>query len=498
MPNVGSIVELLRARPLAVFWSAALAQALLWLLVPSLFYASPPGGLPEALVVGHEWQLGSWLGPPLAFWLAEIAFDAAGGRAIGLYALSQACVIGALWTIFRLGQSITHRAGAAMAVLLMTGVFALSMPTPEFGANILALPLTALALLLYWRAVGEGRRSCWVALAFDLGLLLLTSYWGALLIVLLAGFTVLTPQGRATLKTVDPWAAGALALLVPLPHWAWLYRGGAALVLHSAPNPLLGPILLAAIVASHVGLVVLVLLANGIGTSRGSDVAEFARPEPPPLARPFVAFFALAPALAGTAAAAMLGSVPPTWAGQFVLMSGLAAVLAAKSPIRLHRPRLLGPAWVAVLLLPVCAVIAAIALAPWMGLSAAPGQEPAAALGRFFSDTYQRRVGKPLEIVGGDLHMASLVALASPSRPSVYAAATPERTPWVNEVDVRRKGAIVVWPIHDALGHAPAAIRARFPDLVPEVPQTFERPVQGFLPSIRIGWAVIRPQPPPR
>jgi hypothetical protein len=30
--------------------------------------------------------------------------------------------------------------------------------------------------------------------------------------------------------------------------------------------------------------------------------------------------------------------------------------------------------------------------------------------------------------------------------------------------------------------------------MVPEVPQSFERPVQGFLPSIRLGWAVIRPQ----
>jgi hypothetical protein len=29
---------------------------------------------------------------------------------------------------------------------------------------------------------------------------------------------------------------------------------------------------------------------------------------------------------------------------------------------------------------------------------------------------------------------------------------------------------------------------------VPEVPRAFERPVQGQLPLLRIGWAVIRPQ----
>ena len=40
------------------------------------------------------------------------------------------------------------------------------------------------------------------------------------------------------------------------------------------------------------------------------------------------------------------------------------------------------------------------------------------------------------------------------------------------------------------------AIKERFPDLVPEVPRAFERSVQGRLPLMRIGWALIRPQSP--
>ncbi len=498
MFRVVSIAALLRERPTTVFWAAAAAQAVLWFLVPSLFYASPPGDLPEVLAVGHEWQLGSWLGPPLAVWLAEIAFNAAGGHAIGVYALSQACVVGALWTTFILGRSIVGPPHAAMAVLLMTGVFALSVPTPEFGPNVLGMPLAAVALLFYWRAVGEGCRGYWIALAFALGLMLFATYWAAVLIALLALFTLATAQGRATLATIDPWAAGAIALMVPLPHWAWLYRGGAALLRHSAPDALLGPLVLAAVVASHVGLVALVLLARARSAGRGRDVAEIERPAPTPFARLFVLFFAVAPALAGTAAVAMLGYASPTWAAQLVLMSGLAVVVVAENPTRLRRASSLGPAWIAVLTLPALITVAAIALLPWLRLSAAPGQEPAGAMGRFFGDTFARRVGKPLERVGGDLHTASLVALASPSRPSVYDAAAPERTPWTHEADMRRSGAILVWPIQDAVGAPPAALRARFPELVPEVPQTFERPVQGFLRPIRIGWAVIRPQPAPR
>ena len=69
----------------------ALPQAALWTLVPALFYAAPPGDLPLVLAVGHEFQLGTYFGPPLAFWLAEVAYRAAG--MFGVYLLSQICVV---------------------------------------------------------------------------------------------------------------------------------------------------------------------------------------------------------------------------------------------------------------------------------------------------------------------------------------------------------------------------------------------------------------------
>src|SRR5262245_16048909 len=90
MLYVSLLVELVRARPNLVFWFAALTQATVWTLVPALFYAAPPGDLPYVLAVGREFQLGSYLGPPLAFWLAQIAYEIAGRHLIGVYALSQA------------------------------------------------------------------------------------------------------------------------------------------------------------------------------------------------------------------------------------------------------------------------------------------------------------------------------------------------------------------------------------------------------------------------
>src|ERR1044072_2647909 len=78
MFRVSLVLEALRARPALTFWVAALAQGALWPLVPSLFYAPPPGDVPLVLAVGHEWMLGSPYGPPLAYWLANIALKLGG------------------------------------------------------------------------------------------------------------------------------------------------------------------------------------------------------------------------------------------------------------------------------------------------------------------------------------------------------------------------------------------------------------------------------------
>jgi hypothetical protein len=132
-------------------------------------------------------------------------------------------------------------------------------------------------------------------------------------------------------------------------------------------------------------------------------------------------------------------------------------------------------------------------LFPWTIGTELRVEQPAAALGHFFADSFERRTGRPLAIVSGDVRTAALVALAAPSRPSLYFDADPAHSPWVTPDDIRQKGAIVVWPASNTTADPPPDIKARFPDLVPEVPRTFDRPVQGRLPVLRIGWGMIRP-----
>ena len=127
------IIELIRARPRLVVWLVVLVQAALWLLVPLLLYRSPPGDLATVIAYGREYQVGTYLGPPLAFWLADIAFRAAGDHMMGVYLLSQLCSIAMFWALYLLARAIVGGQQAVLAVLLAMTVTAFSSPGLEFG-----------------------------------------------------------------------------------------------------------------------------------------------------------------------------------------------------------------------------------------------------------------------------------------------------------------------------------------------------------------------------
>ena len=507
MLQVSIFIEMLRSQPRVTFWLATLAQVAVWWLVPSIFYAAPPGDLPHVLAMGHEFQLGTWQGPPLAYWLAELMFRLAGLP--GVYFLAQLCVIVTYWAVFTLARAIVGIHHAVIAVLLMLGISTMTLPTPDFGPSILAMPLAALIVLHFWRAIGQGQRSYWFLLAIEMGLLLLTTYAGLILLVLLMLFTGATARGRVVLGTVDPWIAGIVIVVMLFPHLIWLdVSTGSGFTpmlqrlrsLEAADTNLFAWLrMLSTVLIAHAGLGVMVVLAAGWWMRQREPVPNFVRGALDPFARQFVFFLAVAPAFAATVAAVVIGNRTPIGGiAPHVILSGLAVVVATGPVIAVHRQRIVGFAWGLLLVMPPAIAVAAIILLPWTAGVDLKVALPANEMGRYFNDAFERSTHRPLEIVTGDPQLAALVAVGAATRPSIYDYVRPARTPWVDEAEIRRRGALVVWTASDTAGAPPADIRARFPDLLPaDLPRAFQPLIQGRLPLIRIGWGIIRPQNEP-
>jgi hypothetical protein len=494
-------VEAIRSRPLLMFWLAALAQAAVWLVVPTLFYSSPPGDLAQLLAVGHEFRFESGVGPPLAYWLAEIAFRIAG--MFGVYALAQLCVIVTYWCVFALGRAVLGASHAAMAVLLMVGISLFTVPTVDFGPPILTMALWAVVLLHYWQAVMQGQRRSWYVLGIAAALMLLSNDAALILLGTLVVFTAVTARGRAALEAIEPWIVAVVLAFFLFLHLLWLEGIGNSLTpmlqrLRDAgiagQNTSAWLRLLSALIIAHAGVAILLVLAGGWPRTRNAPAPAIARPPVAPFAATYVKVFALVPALLATIVAVIIGrSLPIGGAAPLVVLSVLAIVCAAGDAVALHHQRILGFAWAGLLLVPAVFVPALIVALPWLTGTDLKVAQPAKAMGRFFAESFERRTGRPLAVVTGDPRTAALIALGAPSRPSVFDDADPARSPWVTVDDIRKKGAIVVWLTADTTPTPPPDIKAYFPDLIPEVPRTFDRPVQGRLPVLRVGWGVIRP-----
>jgi 4-amino-4-deoxy-L-arabinose transferase-like glycosyltransferase len=494
------VVELIRARPRLVVWIVVLLQAALWLMLPVLLYRSPPGELATVLAFGREYQVGTYFGPPLAFWLADIAFRAVGNHMFGVYLLAQLCAIATFWTFYQLARAIVGGQQAVLAVLLSMTVVAFSSPGVEFGPLVLARPLWALLLLHSWQIIGQNRRSAWFAWSIEAGLLLLTTSAAIGLLLLVAGFAVATVRGRRTLMSLNPVYSLLVIVVLALPWLIWLIRAD---VLTMPPWPAIDDLsaralhwggLLGGIVLAMSGIVLLVVLNSGWFARNAEEAPIIYRPPVDPLARQFVYCFAIGPALLGSLVAGMFNLERVSGGpGVALLMSGLAAIVATGDLVYLRRQRMLRSVWAAAIAAPAFVAIAATLFLPWTGSNEVSTALPAKAIAHFFGDSFERRTNQRLRAVAGDPQLASFITMDA-GRPHLLLDATPERTPWLSVAKFNETGGVVVWRASDTSGTPPPELVQRFPGLVPEVPRSFEWLVNGRQPLLRVGWAIVRPK----
>ncbi|HEX3114160.1 MAG TPA: glycosyltransferase family 39 protein [Bradyrhizobium sp.] len=496
------IIELIRARPRLVVWLAVLCQAALWLIVPLLLYRSPPGDLATVLAYGREYQVGTDLGPPLAFWLADIAFRGAGNHMFGVYLLAQFCSIATFWTLFLLARAIVGGQQAVLAVLLTMTVVVFSSSGLDFGPQVLARPLWALLLLHSWRLIGQNRRNAWFAWSIEVGLLLLTTSAASGLLLLVAGFALASERGRRTLMSFDPLFALLVIVVLVLPWLIWLIRADSLGLPHwpaiaqLSGRALHWAALVGGLLLATSGILLLVALNSGWFSRNSEEAPTIYRPPVDPLARDFVYFFTIGPALMGSLVSGLFDlDRVAGGAGVALLMSGLAAIVASGDVVLLRRQRLLRLVWTAAIIAPALVALVATIFLPWTGGGEVATSLPARAIANFFGDSFERRTNHPLRAVAGDPQLAALISL-DPGRPHLLLDATPERTPWLNLAKFGETGGVVVWRATDTIGTPPADIAQRFPGLVPEVPRAFEWFVTGRQPLLRVGWAIVRPKTP--
>jgi hypothetical protein len=298
----------------------------------------------------------------------------------------------------------------------------------------------------------------------------------------------------------DPLFALLVIVVLVLPYLVWLIRADA---LAMPPWPGLAEFsaraqhwgwLLGGLVLAMFAIALLVALNSRLFSRSPEEAPIIYRPPVEPMARDFVYFFAIAPALAGSLISGLFDLDRVVGgAGLVLMMSGLAAIVVAGDLVHIRRQRLLRTVWAAAIVTPALSAVAATLFLPWTGSNEVATSLPSRSIAQFFGDSFERRTNQRLRAVAGDAQIASLVALTR-GRPHLFLDATPQRTPWVTPATFNESGGVVVWRASDTAGTPPPEIAQRFPGLAPEVPRAFDWLVNGRQPLLRIGWAIVRPK----
>lgn len=481
-----------------------LGQVALWTLGPALTYASLPLDVVENLVWGREWQWGYAKHPPLQAWLVEGALMLSGRADWGVYLAAQGCLAITYGALFLLGRDLAGAFRAALGVMLFSLVFYAHIPTPELNANVVQMPAWAVAGLALWRALERDRLGWWLLLGCALALGLYGKYSLVFLVAALAVALLTHPAGPRALLRPGLWAGAGLALLLALPHLAWLVDSGGQPIAYAMARAeplegwdrLTGPLMfLLAQVADHAGM--LLVLALGLGVAlrdRGrAALAGGVFGETAPRATRFVLALAIGPLAAMVLySLATGGALRDMWGGPAVIWISLAVALALPSGVVLSRPvvgRMAG-LWLILFLAFPLVTAAAVAWGPAL-TDSRPARVgwPAEALARDLIAVWERETnGRPLTLVGGQTWRAGLVLHSGDLGPeaSGYINADPALNPWITPERIAAEGLLMVWRGPGPSPYpfpGPVAAQGSLETAFPQAP--------GH--SVVTGWAVIAP-----
>jgi len=452
---IAAAVTAFNRRPEAFLIAVLVLQVVLWTLVPALTYRSVPIDVMENIGWGREWQLGYPSHPPLQAWLTEIAFELSGRHVWSIYLLSQLAIVLTAIPIYLLGREAGDARQGLLAVLLFTLVFYANLPTPEFNANVVQMPVWSWATLVCWRAFKERRLGWWVALGALAGLTVYAKYSAVIVLAALLLASLAIPRLRSAYRTPGPYLAMAVAALVVIPHLLWMwqsdfitlrYAEGRAGHRSGIARILPTEFIFAQILDNF--LPALVLLLSGVIAVR--------RPSPPSRSASdidrFIIWMALAPygltilfsVVSGYGLLDMWGAPMPIWIS-------LAAVRWLWPRWREDRLPVLLATWALFFVgIPVGLGVYAVEI----GRSASPARIawPNPTLAADLLSAWKGATGgAPLRIVIGDKWSAGPLVAYTQDHPAILTNGEYRLSPWVNPADVARDGALVVWLQSDSV-----------------------------------------------
>ncbi|WP_370151998.1 glycosyltransferase family 39 protein [Ferrovibrio sp.] len=475
-----------------------------WTLVPYFALPNAPLDVIEGAIWGHQFQWGYHKGPPLFAWMVGIGTELFPGSLLPALLCSQLSIVIAYWAIGRLAGRFLPPRDAAIALLATAVVYHFGYPTPEFNPIILQIAFSALAISFFFTAATEERMTDWAVFGLVAGLGMLSRYSVAIHLLAIGIFALWTPEIRRQWRSPGPYLAVAIGTGILLPHLVWLVSTDFISVkyidqrsghLDGLPR-IIEPVRFM-ISQLFAALPAILLLGLTIFLRPRTPCAD----QPPAgriavLARRYLLLVAAAPVPFVAASAILSGrELRDMWGAPLWLAAPLLAVLLIRHRISNHGARRALGIWPVLYATPLLVFAVAVTWGPQILHRNKRVTFPGEALAQEITGRFRQQTGLPLRYVVGDLWLAGNITFYSPDQPQAFTEGDVQRAPWIDLVQLRHCGAVVVWQPALTGGSMPASYQALFPQLIQQ-PAFALTPPPRAVPDTRfqIDWAIVTPK----
>lgn len=441
-------LDAIARNPGQTFGLFILLHLALWTILPMIVCRNLPLDVLEGVEFGQHWALGYWKHPPLPWWLDNLVREATGPQIWGFFLMGQVAACASFWAIWRLGREILDPLSALAGVVLLDGCMVFNAVTMEVNHNIIQLPFFGLIGWQMYRAFQANRLLDWILTGLWVAIAFYSKYTAAVLMVPIAIFALVDPTARRCFKHPGVYVAVAVFLVLMAPHLVWLVQSDFSPFRYFADNaPVASGV--ANAVASTLDftanallnvLAVLIMFALMLGLA-------WRWPKPQPIAnifaRRYLAVLALGP-VGLTIVIDLWRDLQTSWSAQLWCFLGLFLMAFWAPPMNRAAIGRLAGAWALVTLVMIGDVIGGevFLINPASNM---PTQFPACSYYRELTAAWQKETGKPLAYVMGDDFELGSVILCSDGNVAAWRLGDPHFAPWIDEADVRRRGAILLW-----------------------------------------------------
>lgn len=446
----------------------------------------------EGIAWGYQWQLGYSKHPFIAAWLTALATKLGKGY-VGLpvYLLSQLAVITAFVANYKLAKKILPISQALISVLLLEGIIYFNINSINFTPDTAQTPFWALTALIFFNALTTQRILPWIFTAILVAICILTKYSAIFLILPMILVCVLTKVGRKSFRNKYFYVAIIILFIFLAPHLYWTYKQGftgfqyinSSLVdsenalfthLYYPFTYLKGQALIA------LGMIILAwplwpswsyVWYSGFKSNKHKYIEQDTKVLISSFHKHYILLMGLGPILLTVLYAAISGKhILQRWSTPYYYIAGITFLVLINPVItRTKLTNVIKTAFIALFF--ICFMRSSYYIW-WPQITNSlvadaylPNKEIATKITKIWHENFNSK----LRYVAGPHYLCAFIAAYSPDKPKPYLSFSTIDSPWINEQDLEKNGAIFVWLVKELspqeIQELPYLIKQKYPNL---------------------------------